>query len=169
MPDFVRLMLPPLLCGLTGLLYYYSPVRTVLVMRAGIVAALIVVLGLGGTGIFSQVAGWLHELLGRGFVIAMWLMVPAAAGVSIAAAVRSRLWFRLLHVILPAAALGAVLFSALTGQIGPSEAEGDPGFHFVVIHQVILPSIVVILLGVWLSVSAGYAGAAGRAERSLNK
>lgn len=114
-------------------------------------------------GIFLGVAisGWMargpavssvHKWTGHGLVIAVWLFVPFSAGVALQRHIPPRPRIAITQLIVVLLLLGAVLLSAFTGYLAPSDTEDvarETRHRFIVLHLFALPSLIAILLCIW--------------------
>jgi len=138
-----------------GILYHRTLVLALAVIRAGMVLSGAIVMNLLLTGILNS---GLHRYAGHAFVILVWLLAPAAIGVSVGEAIRSHRWWRLTHVLLPIMLLGFGVFAAVTGYLRQVPTASDPQqLRFIVLHMTVMPILLGIVLASWFLLSRPYA------------
>ena len=112
-------------------------------------ATLLVVVALAGVGRASDFGVTAHRWTSQVLVLATWLVVPFAAGISLQQNIRKRPVVTIAHVIVLFFLLGAILLTSLTGYLGPSHVNPpveETNNRFRVLHWVVLPFIDAILL-----------------------
>jgi cytochrome bd-type quinol oxidase subunit 2 len=118
-------------------------------LAAAIVAILLVCIAISGWIQPRELAMATHRWTGHLLVVAVWLFVPFAIGVSLQQHLKHRPVTAIVHMIAVLALLGATLLASFTGYLGPAHV--DPLFEetntrFQVLHLVGLPAIVAILI-----------------------
>ena len=155
MGEIFRLLLFPAIGVGVGILYCRTPVLALAVTRAamGFSGAIVMILLL--TGILGS---GMHRYAGHAFVIVVWLLAPAAIGVSVGEAIRSRRWWRIAHVLIPILLLGFGVFASVTGYLPQVPTASDPQhLRFIVLHKTVLPILLGIVLASWFLISRPYA------------
>src|SRR6187399_364201 len=121
--ELFRLLLFPAIGIGAGILYYRTPLLALAIIRVAMVLSVAIVVGLFLTGMPGSE---LHRYAGHAFVILVWLLTPAAIGVSVGEAIRSHRWWRLTHVMLPIMLLGFGVFASVTGYLPRVPSASDP-------------------------------------------
>jgi uncharacterized membrane protein len=153
--DSFRLLLFPIIGVTTAVLYRRSPRSILRATRAGMLASGALIMGLLTTGLLGS---GVHTLSGHAFVVMIWLLTPAAFGVSVGESFRSPRWLPLLHAICPLLLLVMGALAAITGYLPHGIAASEPErLRFVILHQIGLPTVAVIVLLSWLWLSGTYA------------
>jgi hypothetical protein len=157
--NVVRIAIIPTIAFLgTGFLYARFPAQILAVVRFAMFFLLAIVAVLVVTGVFISPGSGIHRVAGHAFIIVLWLVAPAATGVSVSEAIRSRRWFRLLHSAEVLFLACAGILSSFTGYLSlGSEASAEAHLRFMVLHQITSPFFLASLVMTWLFLSRRYA------------
>jgi hypothetical protein len=129
-----------------------SVVRFAMALLLAFVAILLL------TGLFVSPSSGIHMIAGHGFVIALWVLAPAAIGVSVSEAIRCRRWLWLIHAVAVLFLLGAGILAAFTGYLPTVPgASAETRLRFIVLHQITFPFFVALLAATWVILSRKYA------------
>jgi hypothetical protein len=147
------LLFPVIVVGVGGL-YYRTPTRILEIVRAVMVALVLFGCGLLVTGL---IAPRVHGPASHAFFIVVWLLAPAAAGVTVGEVVRSHRWLRLTHIVVPLLILATGALAAVTGYLPHgNEGPAENRLRFIVLHEIAAPALWAAFVILWLLITRRY-------------
>lgn len=156
MSDSIRLVLFPMMIAVGWIASRYERELARQLGQAIALATLAVQATVLGSGIFrSEATPDFHRWSGQGMLILVWVGVPLAIGVVAQRGIRTRPVPTVMQIACLLLLLGFTFSANLTGYLGPSSGAMRSEYleetknRFVVLHQIFLPTIIVVLLISW--------------------